>query len=151
MPANRLRVLLSEASSLTAREHLTVLGPAGVRVEAMSSDPFALRRWSRWTRRLHRCPSPGSDPSGYLHAVSTVLAAGGFDALLPTHEQAWLFAVAPDRLQPAAPVALAPTESFTRAQSKLASRRATPGGRIRYIARSVRRELRRLPASGLVR
>ena len=38
----RLRVLLSEASSLTAREHLTVLGTARLRVEAMSSDPFAL-------------------------------------------------------------------------------------------------------------
>ena len=49
----RLRVLLSEASSLTAREHLTVLGTAGVRVEAMSSDPFALCRWSRWARQLH--------------------------------------------------------------------------------------------------
>ena len=41
-PMNRLRVLLSEASSLTAREHLTVLGTARLRVEAMSSDPFAL-------------------------------------------------------------------------------------------------------------
>ena len=53
MPVTRLRVLLSEASSLTAREHLTVLGTAGVRVEAMSSDPFALCRWSRWARQLH--------------------------------------------------------------------------------------------------
>lgn len=116
----RLRVLLSEASSLTAREHLTVLGTAGARVEAMSSDPFALCRWSRWARRLHRCPPPGIDPAGYLQAVSAVLAAGGFDALLPTHEQAWLFAVARDRLPPAAPVALAPAESFARVQSKVA-------------------------------
>lgn len=116
----RLRVLLSEASSLTAREHLTVLGPAGVRVEVMSSDPFALCRWSRWARRLHRCPSPGTDPGGYLQAVSAVLAGGGFDALLPTHEQAWLFAVARDRLPPEAPVALAPAEAFARVQSKVA-------------------------------
>jgi len=93
-------VLLSEASSLTAREHLTVLGTAGVRVEAMSSDPFALCRWSRWARRLHRCPAPGTDPAGYLQAVSAVLAEGGFDALLPAHEQAWLFAVGRDRLPP---------------------------------------------------
>lgn len=115
----RLRVLLSEASSLTAREHLTVLGPAGVRVEAMTSAPFALCRWSRWARRLHRCPAPGTDPAGYLQAVTAVLA-GGFDALLPTHEQAWLFAVARDRLPPAAPMALAPAEAFARVQSKVA-------------------------------
>jgi len=120
VPVKRLRVLLSEASSLTAREHLTVLGMAGVRVEAMSSDPFALCRWSRWARRLHRCPASGADPAGYLEAVSAVLAEGGFDALLPTHEQAWLFAVARDRLPPAAPVALAPAESFARVQSKVA-------------------------------
>src|SRR5215468_7963017 len=105
MPVTRLRVLLSEASSLTAREHLTVLGAAGVQVEAMSSDRFALCRWSRWARRLHHCPAPGTDPAGYLQAVSAVLAEGGFDALLPTHEQAWLFAVARDRLPPAALVA----------------------------------------------
>jgi len=113
-------VLLLEASSLTAREHLTVLGMAGVRVEAMSSDPFALCRWSRWARQLHRCPAAGTDPAGYLLAVSAVLTEGGFDALLPTHEQAWLFAVARDRLPPGAPVALAPAESFARVQSKVA-------------------------------
>jgi hypothetical protein len=72
----RLRVLLSEASSLTARGHLTVLGAAGIRVEAMSSDPFALCRWSRWIRRLHRCPAASADPAGYLQAVSAILARG---------------------------------------------------------------------------
>jgi hypothetical protein len=46
----RLRVLLSEASSLTAREHLTVLGTAGVQVEAMSSGhPWMItHRAARW-------------------------------------------------------------------------------------------------------
>ena len=52
--------------------------------------------------------------------MSAVLTEGGFDALLPTHEQAWLFAVARDRLPPGAPVALAPAESFARVQSKVA-------------------------------
>src|SRR5262249_33272557 len=120
VPVTRLRVLLSEASSLTAREHLTVLGAVGVRVEAMSSDPFALCRWSRGARRLPRCPASGTDPAGYLHAVSAVLAGGGLDARLPTHEQAWLFAAGRDRPLPVAPVALAPAETFARVQSKAA-------------------------------
>ena len=49
-PMNRLRVLLSEASGLTAREHLTVLGTAGVQVEAMSSGhPWMItHRAARW-------------------------------------------------------------------------------------------------------
>ena len=116
----RLRVLLSQASNLTAREHLTVLSAVGVPVEVMSSDLFALCRWSRWARRLHRCSASGTDPAGYLQAVSAVLAEGGFDALLPTHEQAWLFAVGRDRLPPGAPAELAPAESLARVQSKIA-------------------------------
>ena len=74
----RLRVLLSEASSLTAREHLTVLGTAGVRVEAMSSDPFALCRWSRWARRLHRCPNAKGRWATARGAPQPNLALGAF-------------------------------------------------------------------------
>jgi hypothetical protein len=44
----------------------------------------------------------------------------GFDALPPTHEQAWLFAVGRDRLPAGAPAALAPAESFARVPSKVA-------------------------------
>src|SRR6516165_4643875 len=84
----------------------------------MSSDLFALCRWSRWARRLHRCSASGTDPAGYLLAVSAVLTEGGFDALLPTHEHAWLFAVGRDRLPSGAPAALAP-------------RKASPGCRAR--------------------
>src|SRR5262249_58818927 len=41
-PMKRLRALLSEASSLTAREHLTVLGAAGVGGGGRWSDPRGL-------------------------------------------------------------------------------------------------------------
>jgi hypothetical protein len=114
------RVLLSEASSLTAREHVTVLGRSGVHVDVMSSDPMALCRWSRWVRRVHPCPAAGADPAGYLDAVSVVLAADSYDALLPTHEQAWLFAAGRDRLPAEAPLAVADLDAFDRVQSKLA-------------------------------
>src|SRR5262249_60404399 len=46
-PMKRLRVLLSEASSLTAREHLTVLGAAGGGGGGGGGDPLALCRWGR--------------------------------------------------------------------------------------------------------
>jgi hypothetical protein len=112
------RVLLTESSSLTAREHLSVLGPAGVTIEAMSSDLLALCRWSRWLHRMHPCPEPSADPLGYLRAMAAVLAAGDFDAVLPTHEQAWLLAVGRDRLPAGTPLALASPESFARVQGK---------------------------------
>ena len=85
-----LRVLLSEASSLTAREHLSVLGPSGIRVEVASSSRLAIARFSRWCRRVVRVPCSAEDPRGYLAAIAAALRDGRHDALLPTHEQAWL-------------------------------------------------------------
>src|SRR5262249_10864531 len=37
-----MRVLLSEGSSLTAREFVTTLGPHGHRIEVLDPDPFCL-------------------------------------------------------------------------------------------------------------
>ena len=87
-----LRVLLSEASSLTAREHLSVLGPSGIQVDVASSSPLAIARFSRWCRRVIHVPCSADDPEGYLAAIAAALRDGRYDALLPTHEQAWLFA-----------------------------------------------------------
>ncbi len=87
-----MRVLLSEASSLTAREHLSVLGPSGIRVDVASGSRLAIARFSRWCRRVVRVPRSADDPRGYLAAIAAALRDGRYDALLPTHEQAWLFA-----------------------------------------------------------
>jgi hypothetical protein len=115
----RRRVLLSEASSLTAREHVTVLGRAGVAADVLDSDSFALARWSRWSGRRHRCPPSGRDPRGYLAVVAGLMGTGAFDALLPTHEQAWLFSVGRALLPPGIPLAVAAPEAFGRVQSKV--------------------------------
>jgi hypothetical protein len=113
-----VRVLLSEGSSLTAREVLTCLGPAGYHVEALDPDPLCLARFSRWTREVHRCPGAGVDPLGYVEAAKRVVAERHIDVLLPTHEQAWLFAEA-GRLRAGVPVAVADAASFERVQSKI--------------------------------
>ncbi len=116
---NPLRVLFSEGSSLSAREFLSVLGPAGHHIEIMDSNPACICRFSRWTKKLHRVPPPGQDPLGYLAAVNAILAQGNFDVLLPTHEQAWLFAVAGSLLDPGAGLAIASHRAFSRVESKL--------------------------------
>lgn len=118
-----MRVLLSEASSLTAREHLSVLGPAGVEVDAASSDRLAIARFSRWCHRAVPVPRSAADPKGYLAAIAAALRAGRYDALLPTHEQAWLFAAGRRFLPPDAPVAVAEAEAFDQLQGKVASAR----------------------------
>jgi predicted ATP-grasp superfamily ATP-dependent carboligase len=114
------RILLSEGSSLSAREAITALGLAGHRVELMSSDPDCLGRFSRFVSRVHPTPSCGEDPDGYLAAVLEVVARRRIDVLIPTHEQAYLFAAARARLPRGLRLALADFAAFEQVQSKTA-------------------------------
>ena len=120
---SRPRVLLPEASSLTAREFVTVLGSRGVDVEVATASSLPIARFSRWCKAVHRVPAPSVDPVGYLRRIDGLMASGRFVALLPTHEQASLFAVGWE-LMPNAPVAVAAAESFGRVESKLAFARS---------------------------
>jgi hypothetical protein len=107
-----MRVLLSEASNLTAREHLSVLGPAGVSVDVAASNGLVIARFSRWCDRLVRVPRAADNPTGYLDAVAAAMRSGRYHALLPTHEQAWLFAAGWRFLPRDAPLAVAEVDAF---------------------------------------
>src|SRR5229473_7466282 len=98
MSAQSPRILLSEGSSLSAREAITALGLAGHRVELLSSDPMCLGRFSRFVSRVHRAPACGADADGYLAAVIETVKSSEIHALLPVHEQAYLFAAARKQL-----------------------------------------------------
>ena len=114
-----VRVLFSEGSSLTAREFVNVLGPAGHHIEVLDPNPACICRFSRWVSRVHRCPAPGTDPLAYLDMINGLHSKQAFDVLLPTHEQAWLFAAAGARLDPSIHVAVADLGPFSRLQSKI--------------------------------
>jgi predicted ATP-grasp superfamily ATP-dependent carboligase len=120
MPKKALRILLSEGSSLSAREAVTALGLSGFRVEIMSSDPMCLARFSRFVRHVHAAPPSGRDPDGYLAAVMDVVARRSIDVLLPVHEQAYLFAAALGRLPKGLGIAVADFAAFEQVQSKVA-------------------------------
>ena len=115
-----MHVLLSEGSSLTCRETITALGPAGHELDVMDPDPLCLARFSRWVRRVVRCPAVGRDPDGYLEAVVDQLRRRRYDVLLPTDEQAYLFAARRERLAADVGLAVSPLSAFARVQSKLA-------------------------------
>jgi biotin carboxylase len=115
-----VRVLLSEGSSLTSREVVSCLGPLGYHLEVLDRDPLCLARFSRWVRKVHRCPHAGSDPVGYLETLGAVVAQRGIDVVLPTHEQAWLLATAGPLLSAGTRVAVADAAVFERVQSKVA-------------------------------
>ena len=68
-----MRVLLSDGSGLTARQSATQLAAHGHVVEALAPDPWCLTRFTSHVRRVHRVPSYGDDPYGWLDAMLSVL------------------------------------------------------------------------------
>lgn len=117
-PARQLRILIPEGSSTSAREAITILGLSGHHVEICDPSPWCLARSSRFARKFHRCPGLRRDPAGFLAFVENLIASGGFDALLPTHEQGLLFARVQDRLNGRIAVALPSFESYRTAHGK---------------------------------
>ena len=113
-----LRVLVSEGSSTSAREAITILGLGGHHVEVCDPSSWCLSRFSRFVRKFHRCPPLRDDPAGYLAFVELLLASNRFDVLLPTHEQGFLFARAAERLGSRAGLALPAFDNYRIALGK---------------------------------
>src|ERR1700710_3287072 len=114
----KLRVLLSEGSSTSAREAITALGLAGHIVEVCDPSPVCLGRFSRFVSKFHRCPGVRDDPAGYLSFVEKLLAERAFDVLLPVHEQGFAFARVKGRFETRVGLALPVFESYRTAHSK---------------------------------
>src|SRR6266567_4262442 len=102
MTTQKPKILLSEGSSLSSREAITALGLGGHRVELVSSNPVCLGRFSRFVTRVHRAPTSGADPDGYLAAVIEIAKTDHIDALIPA----------------GLGIALADFEAFEQVQSK---------------------------------
>jgi len=113
-------ILLSEGSSLSARESITALGMAGYRVEVCDPDPLCLGRFSRFVRHFYRCPPVGKAPWAYLDFVCALLRREHHDVLFPSHEQAFLFSGMREQIPPGAALAVAEFDSFLRIQGKAA-------------------------------
>ncbi len=117
-PGPRLKILLSEGSSLSARHTVSALGPAGHVLDVLDPQPFCLARFSRHVRAWHRCPPFARDPAGYRDFLERRLRAGRYDALLPTHDQVYLLARFRERLGRQVGLAVPPFAALERVQSK---------------------------------
>jgi len=115
-----IRILLSEGSSLSARQTITALGQCGYLLDVCDPDPLCISRFSRFIRHYYHCPAIGTDPLGYLAFVLKQLARERYDVLLPVHEQAFLFAKVRDQLPGGVAVALADFDAFLQVQGKVA-------------------------------
>src|SRR3984893_1780496 len=118
MTSDKPKILLSEGSSLSSREAIPALGLAARRFELVSSNPMSLGRFSRFVRQVHHAPASGADPDGYLAAVTDIVKTEKIDALIPVHEQAYLFAAARQKLPTGVGIALADFAAFEQVQSK---------------------------------
>jgi predicted ATP-grasp superfamily ATP-dependent carboligase len=113
-----LKVLLSEGSSLSARQAISALGPTGAWIEVCDPDPLCLGRFSRFVRAWHRCPRWNVDPDGYLRFVANRLDAERYDVLLAVHDQAYLLARFRHELGRRVGLALPDFAALERLQSK---------------------------------
>jgi predicted ATP-grasp superfamily ATP-dependent carboligase len=113
-----LKVLLSEGSSLSARQAISALGRTGARIEICDPDPLCLGRFSRFVRKWHRCPRWNADPRGYLLFLADLLDAERYDVLLAVHDQAFLLARFRADLRSRVGLALPEFAALERLQSK---------------------------------
>lgn len=114
------RILVSEGSSLSARQAITALGLAGYQIGVCDPNPLCIGRFSRFVSRYYRCPAVREDPWAYMDAVLGILSAGHWDVLFPTHEQAFLFARERARIPARIGLAVADFGSFLQVQGKVA-------------------------------
>jgi hypothetical protein len=115
-----IRILLSEGSSLSARQTITALCRCGYTLDVCDPNPLCISRFSRFVRRYYHCPPLGTNPIGYLTFMLHLLAQEPYDVLLPVHEQAFLFSKVRDRLPAGVGVALADFDAFLQVQGKVA-------------------------------
>ena len=85
----KLKILLTEGSSTSARQTLFALGGKHT-IDLIDPSPFCQCRFSRFVRRVHRCPPFARDPAAYLSFLIERLQAEHYDVLFPTHEQVYL-------------------------------------------------------------
>ena len=116
-----MKILLSDGSGLTARQ-AAGLSESGHQVEAMSPGWLCLCRFTRHVRRVHRVPSYGADPLGWLDAALAVYRAGGFDVLFPTQEQVAVLSHSAGRLAASGVrTAVPPFEALRALQDKVSA------------------------------
>lgn len=121
MPApakNRLKILFTEGSSLSARQTLYCLGGRH-EIDIVDPERLCLCRFSRYVRRWHRCPSYSKAPEEYLEFLLDRVRREKYDVLLPTHEQAYLASRFRDEISAHVHVAVPDFAAMQRAQSKV--------------------------------
>lgn len=116
-----LKLLLTEGSSLSARQTLYALGPLGHIIDVLDPHPlFCLAYYSRFVRRCYSCRPFRTDPLGYWQFLKQRLQAERYDVLFPTHDQVYLLSRCQEELKPLVKTAVPSFTAIEKVQSKSA-------------------------------
>jgi predicted ATP-grasp superfamily ATP-dependent carboligase len=113
-----MRILVTGAGTFFATRLIHDLGRRGAEVTAGDAQWISPGRASKYASRGLRLPRLGTDPGGYLQAVLNELDARRYDVLLPTFEEALLFAEFRDELRRRTALFLPPFETMLRLHHK---------------------------------
>ena len=112
-----MKILLPEASSMSAREIVYALGNDH-QIDVIDPSPVCQLRFSSLVRRWHKCPSYTRQPEAYLEFLLRLLQQEAYDVLLPTHEQIYLLSRFRESLSRHVGMAVPDFETIERLQSK---------------------------------
>jgi predicted ATP-grasp superfamily ATP-dependent carboligase len=113
----RMKILLSEGSSNSARQTLYGLGRK-YSIDIVDPSPWCQCRYSSLVHRWYRCPSASKAPGAYLSHVLKLIKQHGHDILFPTHEQVYVLSRFRDSLGKHVGLAVPSFDSLRRMQSK---------------------------------
>jgi hypothetical protein len=114
---DRVRILLSEGSSNSARQTLYGLGRKYT-IDVLDPSPWCQCRFSSLVRRRIPCPQIAKDPVGYVRFVATLVQQHRYEVLFPTHEQVYVFSKFRDAFERHVGLAVPSFDAIGRVQSK---------------------------------
>jgi hypothetical protein len=117
-PRRRLSILMTEGSSISARQALYALGPHHT-LDVLDHVPLNQCRFSRLVRMWYHTPPFATDPCGYLARLGQRLKAGRYDVVFPTHEETYLLSRVRDMLSQRVAIAVPEFSAITKLFSKL--------------------------------
>ena len=109
----RLKILMTEGSSISARQALYALGHRHT-IDILDPSALCQCRFSRLVRRWYRCPSFAKDPRGYLAFLGERLRVGDYDVLFPPHEEVYLLSRVREQLSQQVALAIPAFDAVTR-------------------------------------
>lgn len=113
----QLKILITEGSSGSAKETVYCIGDR-YDLGLLDAALFCQCRFSKFVRRVHRCPHFASRPAEYLQFLISTVRSENYDVLFPVHEQVYLLSRVRERIAREVAVAIPDFDTLRVMQSK---------------------------------